>query len=55
MFGVHQPGVPENMTVQKFMNQHLIEEEGMYVILVEKHKTASIKSASKKYYELYVF
>ncbi|KAK2716429.1 hypothetical protein QYM36_010848, partial [Artemia franciscana] len=44
MFG-HQPGVPENMTVQKFMNQHLIEEEGMYVILVEKHKTASIKSA----------
>ncbi|KAK2716427.1 hypothetical protein QYM36_010846 [Artemia franciscana] len=43
MFG-HQLGVPENMTVQKFMNQHLVEEDGMYVILVEKHKTASIKS-----------
>ena len=41
----HQPGVPENMTVQKFTNQHLVEEKGMYVILVEKHKTASIKSA----------
>ena len=41
----HQPGVPENMTVQKFTNQHLVEEKGMYVILLEKRKTASIKSA----------
>ncbi|KAK2707518.1 hypothetical protein QYM36_015282, partial [Artemia franciscana] len=44
MFG-HRPGVPENMTVKEFMNRRFVEEENMFVILVEKHKTASIKSA----------
>ncbi|KAK2703175.1 hypothetical protein QYM36_018316 [Artemia franciscana] len=44
MFG-HRPGVPENMTVKEFLNRRFVEEENMFVILVEKHKTASMKSA----------
>ncbi|KAK2707202.1 hypothetical protein QYM36_015029 [Artemia franciscana] len=44
MYG-HRPGVPENMTVTEFLNRRYVEEENMFVILVEKHKTASIKSA----------
>ncbi|XP_065564330.1 uncharacterized protein LOC136029753 [Artemia franciscana] len=44
MYG-HRPGVPENMTVTEFLNRHYVEEQKMFVILVEKHKTASIKSA----------
>jgi len=44
MFG-HRPGVPETMTIEEFMNRQLVEEEAMYVIPVEKHRTASLKSA----------
>ncbi|KAK2707195.1 hypothetical protein QYM36_015022, partial [Artemia franciscana] len=44
MYG-HRPGVPENMTVMEFLNRRYVAEENMFVILVEKHKTASIKSA----------
>ena len=44
MFG-HRPGVPENMTIEELMNRQLVEDEGVYVILVEKHKTTSLKSA----------
>ena len=44
MFG-HRFGVPETMTIEEFMNRQLVEEEAMYVIPVEKHKTASLKSA----------
>ncbi|KAK2702254.1 hypothetical protein QYM36_019116 [Artemia franciscana] len=44
MFG-HRPGVPETMTIEEFMNRQLVEEEAMYVIPVEKQKTASLKSA----------
>ena len=44
MFG-HRPGGPENMTVTEFLNRRFVEEQNMFVMLVEKHKTASIKSA----------
>ncbi|XP_065559552.1 uncharacterized protein LOC136026781 [Artemia franciscana] len=44
LFG-HRPGVPENMTVDEFMNRQAVKEEEMFVVLVEKHKTASLKSA----------
>ena len=44
LFG-HRPGVPENMTVQEFMNRHKVKEEDMFMILVEKHKTVCLKSA----------
>ena len=32
------------MTVQEFKNRHQVKEEDMFVILVEKHKTACLKS-----------
>ena len=44
MFG-HGPGVPEAMTIEEFLNRQLVEEEAMYVIPVENHKNASLKSA----------
>ncbi|KAK2701888.1 hypothetical protein QYM36_019486 [Artemia franciscana] len=44
MFG-HRPDIPKTMTIEEFMNLQLLEEEAMYVIPVEKHKTASLKSA----------
>jgi len=44
IFG-YRPGVPETMTIEEFMNRQLVEEEAMYVTPVEKHKTASLKSA----------
>ena len=44
MFG-HQLGVSENMTVKQFLNRHFVKEKNMFVIPVEKHRTASKKSA----------
>ena len=44
MFG-HRPGVPKAMTIEEFLNRQLVEEEAMYVIPVENHKNASLKSA----------
>ncbi|KAK2727878.1 hypothetical protein QYM36_008378 [Artemia franciscana] len=43
MFG-HRPRVPENMTVKEFSNRRFVKEQNMFVIMVEKHETASIKS-----------
>ena len=57
----HRPGVPENMTVEEFMNRQAVKEEKMFFVLVEQHKTASLKSAGvalsstkRKFSELHV-
>ena len=41
----NQLGVSENMMDKEFLNRHFVKEQNMFVIPVEKHKTASKKSA----------